>query len=169
MPLEEGCFGRFGKTRLFVGFGAERKSVDKQTGHVALSELRRVGEYVFDCDKGIIIADHARVAFLEVDSELGCEVTSLGKLNRRYNGRAGAFWIRCGGGEDVLHRVLLYKVARHGRDCLADATEEHAHVVVDFGGGADGRTRIARIHLLLDGDSRWQTLDAVTFGLVELA
>ncbi len=48
---------------------------------------------------------------------------------------------------------------------MARAREEHAQVVVDFGGGADGAPRVAGVDLLLHGDSRRQTLDVVAFGL----
>ena len=47
----------------------------------------------------------------------------------------------------------------------AGARPEQAHVVVDFGDGADGAARVAAGGLLLDGDGRGQALDAVHVGL----
>ncbi len=51
--------------------------------------------------------------------------------------------------------------ARH-----AGPREQHAQVVVDFGDGADGRTRIVRRRLLFDGDGRGQALDVVDVRLL---
>ena len=50
----------------------------------------------------------------------------------------------------------------------AGAGEEQSQVIVDFGDGADGRTRVAVGGLLVDGDGRAQALDEVNVGLVHL-
>ena len=75
--------------------------------------------------------------------------------------------------EDVLGHVVdvvaLHLAARYGREGAADAGEEQFEVVVDLGGGADRRTRIARVDLLLDGDGRRDPRDEVDVGLVDLA
>src|SRR5580658_3608360 len=47
------------------------------------------------------------------------------------------------------------------------ARPEEAHVVVDFGGGRDGRARIARGVLLLDGDGGRESVDVVDIGLLD--
>ncbi|MNS47499.1 hypothetical protein D3C72_800330 [compost metagenome] len=47
----------------------------------------------------------------------------------------------------------------------ADACIQQAQVVVDFGDGADGRTRVVRGRLLFDGDRRRQAFDGVDVGL----
>ena len=66
---------------------------------------------------------------------------------------------------DGLRRDRLAAVvAVHG----ADARPQQAQVVVDLGGGADGRARVARARLLLDRDRRRQTLDRIDVGLVHL-
>ena len=75
--------------------------------------------------------------------------------------------------EDVLGHVVdvvaLHLAARYGREGAADAGEEQFEVVVDLGGGADRRTRIARVDLLFDGDGRRDPRDEVDVGLVDLA
>ena len=48
----------------------------------------------------------------------------------------------------------------------AGAREEQAQVVVDLGDRADGRARVVRGRLLLDGDGRRQAFDAVDVRLV---
>ncbi len=48
---------------------------------------------------------------------------------------------------------------------LAAAGKEQAKIVVDFGGGGDGRTRIARGVFLADGDGRGDPGDLVHIGL----
>ena len=51
---------------------------------------------------------------------------------------------------------------------VADAGVEQAQVVVDLGDRADGRARVARGRLLVDGDRRREALDGVDVGLVHL-
>src|SRR5947209_4973829 len=50
-----------------------------------------------------------------------------------------------------------------------DAREEQAQIIVHFGDRADGRTRIARSRLLVDGDRRRQALDVVDVRLLHLS
>ena len=70
--------------------------------------------------------------------------------------------------DDLLRRLAgddpaAVRAVRH-----ADAGVEQAQVVVDLGDGADGRARVARRRLLVDGDRRRQALDEVDVGLVHL-
>ena len=48
---------------------------------------------------------------------------------------------------------------------MAAAGKEQAEVIVDFGGGGDGRARIARGIFLADGDGRSDPGDLVDIGL----
>ena len=48
---------------------------------------------------------------------------------------------------------------------MADAGEEHAQIVVDLCGRADGRARIARVDLLLDGYGWRKARDPVALRL----
>src|SRR5205085_12168656 len=52
---------------------------------------------------------------------------------------------------------------------LAQARVKDAQVVVDFGDGADGRTRALAGGLLLDADGRRQPADVLDLRLLELA
>ena len=56
--------------------------------------------------------------------------------------------------------------ARRRRIGDADARPQQAHVVVDLGDGADGRARVLRRGLLLDGDGRRQAVDLVDVRLL---
>ena len=57
-------------------------------------------------------------------------------------------------------RLTVIRAAR-----FADARKQQAQVVVDFGDGADGRTRVVRRRLLFDRDRRRQPFDVVDVGL----
>ena len=57
-------------------------------------------------------------------------------------------------------RLTVVRTAR-----LADAREQQAQVVVDFGDRADGRTRVVRRRLLFDRDRRRESFDVVDVGL----
>ena len=63
---------------------------------------------------------------------------------------------------DGLRRERL-TVVRAAR--LADAREQQAQVVVDFGDRADGRARVVRRRFLFDRDRRRQPFDVVDVGL----
>ena len=52
---------------------------------------------------------------------------------------------------------------------MSDPGEKQFQVVVDFGRGADRRTRITRIDLLFDGDGRRDARDDVHVGFVDFA
>lgn len=71
--------------------------------------------------------------------------------------------------DDGLRRLARDGTAALGAVRLADAREEQPQVVVDLGDGADRRARVARGRLLVDGDSRGETLDEVHVRLVHLA
>ena len=68
--------------------------------------------------------------------------------------------------DHVAHRVPLDFGSRYGRKRPAHARKEQFQIVVDLGRRADGRARIARVDLLLDGDGRRDALDVVDLGLV---
>ena len=61
--------------------------------------------------------------------------------------------------------MLSHLRARNGGVGVSDAGEKHTQVIVDFGRGADGGTRVAGVYLLFDGYGRRQTLDVVAFRL----
>ena len=71
--------------------------------------------------------------------------------------------------DDLLRRLPRDRASAHGAVRAARAGEQQAQVVVDLGDRADGRARVARRGLLVDGDRRRQALDEVDVGLVHLA
>ena len=102
---------------------------------------------------------------LHILQQLG--VLALAPLHqRRYQHPFAALRER----HDVVHhladglRVQLDAVVGAARD--ANAGEEQAQVVVDFGDGADGGTRVMRGGFLLDGDGGREAFDVIHIGLV---
>ena len=68
---------------------------------------------------------------------------------------------------DHLRHGLAFDRQTSGRRVgHADARPQQAHVVVDLGDGADGRARVFRGGLLLDGDGRRQAVDLVDVRLL---
>ena len=66
-----------------------------------------------------------------------------------------------------VHRVFLHFLAALQAIGAADAGEEQAQVIVDFGCRGDGRARIARRILLLDGDRGRDAVNHVGVGLLD--
>ncbi len=68
-----------------------------------------------------------------------------------------------GQGEDALcylvHRVIFDQLTAERAIGAADAREEQAQVIVNFGGGGDSGARIASLVLLADGDGRGDAVD----------
>lgn len=56
------------------------------------------------------------------------------------------------GGDHLFARLSLDQPVALGTMALADASEKDAKVVVDFGDGADGASRVGGTGLLLDAD-----------------
>jgi hypothetical protein len=69
---------------------------------------------------------------------------------------------------DLLRRLRAHGLAADMAVLLADTCVEHAQVVVDLGDRADGRARIGRRALLLDGDRGRETANALDGRSVEL-
>ena len=68
--------------------------------------------------------------------------------------------------DHLAHRLALDRQAGRRRIGDADARPEKAHVIVDLGHGADGRARVLRGRLLLDGDGGRQAVDLVDVRLL---
>jgi hypothetical protein len=68
--------------------------------------------------------------------------------------------------DHVLHLLRLDRQAGGGAVGGADAGEQQPHVVVDFGHRADGRARVLRGGLLLDGNRGRQARDMVHIRLL---
>ncbi len=70
--------------------------------------------------------------------------------------------------DDLLHTLLRYFPTAVVAERVADAREQQAQVVVDFGDRGDGRARVARGRFLLDRDSRRKSLNRIDVGLLHL-
>ena len=97
------------------------------------------------------------------------EAAAFGQVKRRDNvGRAARRQA-----EDMVHHihhlVFLDQFARGRGVGLADAGVKELQVFVYLGAGAHGGAWVVRVHLLLDGDSRRETRDALHVGLVKTA
>jgi hypothetical protein len=68
--------------------------------------------------------------------------------------------------DDLARRLLGHRLAAVRAVRLADAREQQAEEVVDLGDGPDGRSRIRRHGLLVDGDGRTQARDLVDVRLI---
>ena len=84
-------------------------------------------------------------------------------------GYAGGLGQGQDGVDDLLHGLAGDGVAALGAVGPADAGEEQAQVVVDFGHGADGGAGVVGDALLVDGDGGREALDVVHVGLVHAA
>ena len=70
--------------------------------------------------------------------------------------------------DNLLHGLGLHLPPARVTEHVADARVEQAQVVVDLGHRADGRARVARGGLLLDGNRRREPLDGIDVGLAHL-
>ncbi len=89
------------------------------------------------------------------------------RLHREEHLHSGAFAEREDAVGDFVHRVLLHLLAAVQAVGAAHARVQQAQVVVDLGGGGDGRARIAGGVLLPDGDCRRDAVDHVDVGLLD--
>ena len=70
---------------------------------------------------------------------------------------------------DILRRVFRHFLTADRRISAAYARIEQSQIFIDLRGRAECGARIARRHLLLNGDSRWKTLDIVALGFLHTA
>ena len=126
-----------------------------------LVEHRRFRQFV----KGAVDLDPLK-SLLEVFGELLAVFALAAAHDRRQQIEPGAFGQRQHAIDHLRDDLALDRQARGGRIGHADARPQQPHVVVDLGDGADGRARIFRGRLLLDGDRRRQPVDLVDVGLL---
>ena len=107
---------------------------------------------------------------------LRCEIRQQGVIcalaasyDRRQHLKAHAFGHFQDPVDYLLGGLTHEPLARLGIMRDSDARVQQSQVVVDLRDGPDGRARVARRALLVDGDRRRQTLDEVHVGLVHLA
>ena len=146
---------------------AHAEPVDDQQHLVGTGFGADAGQHLFDEFRLAVHVD-AHESVGEQQRELLDNALPLGQDERCGNNDALILM-----GEEVfghvIRRVAAHLLTRYGREGVAYAGEEQFEVVVDFGRGADGRTRVARIDLLFDGDGRCDALDEVDIRFVDLA
>ena len=107
--------------------------------------------------------------FLFVDVELLLDGSSRWQDDGCDYGDACAVGIVFHAFNNIIHRVFLHQVARHGRERLADTSKQQPQIVVDFRCCSHRASRVARRHFLLDGDGRRQSFNEVAFRLLHTA
>ena len=70
--------------------------------------------------------------------------------------------------DDVSRAQARNRLAALRAVRLADVGEQQAQIIVNLGGGGDGRTRVAAGGTLLDGDRRREPLDVIDVRLLQL-
>ncbi len=99
-----------------------------------------------------------------------CEFLAVFALAAAHDGReqeqARAFVERENAVRHLADGLAFDGKAGCGRIGNADAREQQAQIIVDFGDGADRRTRIPRRGFLLDGDGGREALDVIHIGLL---
>ena len=128
---------------------------------VLLVERRDIGDLVKDA----IDLDALEALLLQLGQFL-LELALAAARNRRQDEQARAFLKLQHTVNHLADRLAFDRQSRGRRIGDADAREQQAHVVVDFGDGADRRARIARCGLLLDRNGGRQAVDLVDVGLL---
>ena len=108
----------------------------------------------------------ALVALLQELGELLAVFALAAAHDRRQQIEPRAFRQRQHAVDHLLDGLALDRQAGRGRIGHADARPQQPHVVVDLGDGADGRARVLRGGLLLDGDGGRQAVDLVDVRLL---
>ena len=106
------------------------------------------------------------VALLQEVGEFLAVLALAAAHDRRQHVDARALGQRQHAVDHLRHGLALDRQAGRRRVGHADARPQQAHVVVDLGDGADGRARVLRGGLLLDGDGRRQAVDLVDVRLL---
>ncbi len=105
------------------------------------------------------------VSLFHVHLQLLLDGAAFAWDNRCEHRKLRTFGIGTHAVDDILHGMLLHQLAAHGRVGLADACEEQSQVFVNLRGRAHRGTRVAAVHLLLDGDGRGDAFDEITLRL----
>ena len=143
--------------------GAHDQPVDDDFDVVLhlLVERRRVGDFVeFAIDLKPL------EAALHVVRDLLAVLALAAADHRRVEIEPRALRQRQHAVDHLADRLAFDRQAGRRRIGDADARPQEAHVVVDFGHRADGRARVLRRRLLLDGDRRRQAVDLVDVRLL---
>ncbi len=165
VAFEEGCLRRFRQARQLIAGGSGGEAVDQQFWCVPGLFL----QIILDVDELTFGVHKPGVSFFGEYFELLRKVALLREDNRSHDSHACSFGICRGRSQNIFHGVVAHFAAAYRRECVAHTAEEHAQVVVDFGGCAHCAPGIACVHFLLHGNGRRQPADEVAFGLAHLA
>ena len=143
--------------------GPHHEAIDHDVDVVGefLVERRHLGDLV----EGAVDFD-ALVALLHELGELLAVLALAPAHHRREQIKPRAFRQRHDAVDHLRDGLALDRQPGGRRIGHADARPQQPHVIVDLGDGADGRARIARGGLLLDGDGGRQAVDLVDVRLL---
>src|ERR1700730_17162805 len=88
------------------------------------------------------------------------------RLNRKEHIQPSAFAQSEQTVNDLVHRIFFYLLPAEQAVSASDAGEEQPQVIKDLSGGGDGRARIARRILLLDGNRGRDSIDHIDVWLL---
>ena len=112
---------------------------------------------------------HADIALPAGILEYPAVLALLAADDRREQLHARLFRQRHQPVDDLVDGLLMDLFSAFRAVRRADARPEQTHIVVDLRDRADGRARVLRGGLLVDGDGRGQAVDIVHIRLVHLA
>ena len=143
--------------------GPHHQAIDHDVDVVGefLVERRHVGDLV---ERAVDL--DALVALFHELGELLAVLALAPAHHRREQIKPRAFRQRHDAVDHLRDGLALDRQPGGRRIGHADARPQQPHVIVDLGDGADGRARIARRGLLLDGDGRRQAVDLVDVRLL---
>ena len=112
---------------------------------------------------------YPHIALLHVHLQLLLQRAPFTQMDRGHDDEARPLAVLLYLLHHVFRRVLFHLLTADGRIGVADAGIEQAQILVDLRRGAYRRARIARDHLLLDGDGRRYAAYVVALRLVHAA
>ena len=129
-----------------------------------LGELEFFGKVMY-----LAVHAHADIALPAGILEYPAVLALLAADDRRKQLHARLFRQRHQPVDDLVDGLLMDLFSAFRAVRRADARPEQTHIVVDLRDRADGRARVLRGGLLVDGDGRRQAVDIVHIRLVHLA
>ena len=167
VPFVHGCLGGVCQTTDACLFIVGRHTVDEQVDvgfFRGFSFLLQLHQVVFNAHD-FAVHLHAGKALFHVDVQLFHQGSSFLWKDRGKHRKLGSFRERKHAVHDVFCTVLLDQLTADWRISLSHSCEEQTQIFINFGGCADGGTRIPARNLLLDGDGGRNAFDEIAFRL----
>ncbi|OAV65490.1 hypothetical protein Barb4_03339 [Bacteroidales bacterium Barb4] len=167
LPLKKSRLGRISQTAPKGLVAAYRQTVYQQLNarcagqRLVLQRLRNAVNRLIERNTGI--------AFLLEYLKLLPHRPPFGKDDRCTNNKPRPFGKSRRLANNIIHLMLLHLLAGNGRHRLPHTGEKQADILIYFCGSAHRRTRIARVRLLLDGNSGRNALDIIHLRLAHPA